>query len=233
MSQRNMLDSSLTIPFIGVSYGVHFPSADLAIRTGTLHSMGGQFGIKFKSNLYIGFKMDYVFGNTVKEPGVLDNIRTSQGGIIEIGGQQTDPILDMEGYSVSLMAGYLFPVLGPNPNSGFLVAAGPCFLQHRIQIDYRDAQIPQLEDDYIYGYDRLSNGFGLNEFVGYIFFSKRKLINLYGGFDFIQTWTKNKREFNYDEGIPDTKVRKDNSIGFRLGMMLTLYRRAPQQYYYR
>lgn len=227
-----MLDSAITIPFIGISYGFHNPTGDLANRSGILQSIGGQFGMKFKSNIYLGFKMDYVFANTVREEGVLDNIRTKDGGIIEIGGQQSNPILDIEGYTVSIMAGYLFPILGPNPNSGFLISAGPCFLQHRIQIDYRDAQIPQLEDDYISGYDRLTNGFGLNEFVGYMFFSKRKLINMYAGFDFMQTWTKNQREYNYDEGKADVEVRNDNMVGFRIGWILTLYRRAPDPYYY-
>ncbi len=181
----------------------------------------------------MGLKIDYLFGNTVKEDDILDNIRTSEGGIIEIGGQLTDPIIEMQGYSISLLGGYLFPVFGPNPNSGILVAAGPTFLSHRISIDYRDAQIPQLEGDYIAGYDRLTSGWGLNEFVGYMYNGRKRLISFYAGFDFSQTWTQSVRGYNYDEMRFDNETRRDNMIGFRFGWMITMYRNAPQQFYYR
>lgn len=231
--QRQMLDSSITIPFIGVSCGIHQPQADLTMKFGRIQSIGGQFGIKLKSNVFLGFRMDYLFSNKVNYDGVLDNIRTEEGGIIEVGGQLTNPILDMQGFSASVMGGYLLPVFGPNPNSGFLLAAGPVFFQHHIKVDYRDAQLPQLEDQYVQAYDRLTNGFGLNEFVGYMFFSRRKLFNVYAGFDFMQTWTKNKRGYIVEEMRSDDKIYKDNTVGFRIGWMLTLYRRAPMEYYYR
>jgi len=131
------------------------------------------------------------------------------------------------------LGGYVFPIIGPNPNSGLMIAAGPVFFQHRILIDYRDASLPQLEGDYLKGYDRLTNGYGLNEFIGYIHYGRRKLINFYVGFDFMQTWTTNKRGFNYDKGVADNKIRNDNLIGFRFGWVLTLYKRAPQNFYYR
>lgn len=231
ISQPSMMDSSITIPYIGISYGYHVPKQDLAERFGSFSTIGGQFGIKMKSGLHLSMKIDYVFGEYVKED-VLKNLRTTEGGIIEIGGELSNPILDLEGYTVSVMGGYLFPVIGPNPNSGILVSGGFCFLQHRIQIDYRDGQIPQLEGDYIKGYDRLTNGFGFNEFIGYLHYGKRKLINIYAGVDLMQTFTSNKRGYNYDEGKEDHQKRKDHTIGFRLGWMLTLHRRAPQQYYY-
>ena len=230
---QSMIDSAITIPYIGISYGFHGPQGDLKDRFGTISTIGGQFGLKLKSNIYMAFKMDYAFGNKVKEEGMLDNIRTSEGGIIEVGGQLTDPILDMQGYTIALMGGYLMPFLKANPNSGFLVSIGPSFFQHKIEIDYRDAQISQLEGDYEKGYDRLTSGFGLNEFIGYIYFSRRKLINFYAGFEFMQTWSKSKRGFNYDTMESDDKTRKDNLAGFRFGWVLTLYRRAPEQYYYR
>jgi hypothetical protein len=227
-----MIDSAITVPYFGVAYSVNAPGGDLKDRFGILSSIGGQFGMKFKSNIHLAVKMDYVFGKNVKEDDVLDNLRTSEGGIIEIGGQLTNPIVDMEGYSISLMGGYVLPLFGPNPNSGILITAGPCFLQHRIQIDYRDAQIPQLENGYYKGYDRLTYGLGINEFIGYIHYGKRRLINFYVGFDFMQTWTKNRRGYNYDEARYDNDRRHDNLAGFRFGWLLALHRRAPEEFYY-
>jgi hypothetical protein len=230
--QKSMLDSSLTIPFIAVSYAVEFPTGDLQDRFGAFSSIGGQFGIKFKSNVYVSLKAHYLFGNRVKETEILDGIKTSEGGVIELGGGLSDPLFDMSGYSMFLSGGYVFPVLSPNPNSGIMVSGGFGILQHKIIIDFRDAQIPQLEADYKKGYDRLSNGFALNQFIGYVYFGNRKLINFYAGIDLTQAWTKNRRGYNFDTRSYDNVSRFDSMIGFRFGWMITLYRRAPQEYYY-
>ena len=72
----------------------------------------------------------------------------------------------------------------------------------------------------------------MNEFIGYVHFGKRKLINFYLGFDFTQAWTKNKRGYNYDEMQKDQQIHFDTMTGFRIGWMVTLYRRAPDEFYY-
>ena len=231
-AQKRMIDSSLTIPMIGVSYGMQFPHADMGKRFGMYSGIGGQFGLKLKSRVYLGLKIHYIFGGNVKEDNILDNIRTSEGGIIEVGGELTDPILEMTGYSAFVSGGYLFPVIGPNPNSGILVTSGFGILQHRIKIDYRDAQIPQLNETYRKGYDRLTNGFAMNQFIGYMHFGRRKLINFYAGIEFTEAWTKNRRGYNFDQMRYDNTLRFDSSFGLRVGWMIALYRRAPEQFYF-
>lgn len=231
-SAQNMIDSSLTIPFVGISYAYQIPGNHMAERYGPNHNIGGQFGIKLKSGAYIGIKAHYLWSENVKADGILDSIRTTEGGIIEVGGGLSDPIINERGYSVFVSGGFLFPIIGPNPNSGLLVTAGVGFLQHQYEIDWRGAQLPQLEDNYSRGYDRLSNGFALNQFIGYMHFGKKKLINFYIGVDFIQAWTKNKRGYNYDLRSNDDKTYFDSLTGFRFGWMLALYKRAPREYYY-
>ena len=229
---QNMIDSSLTIPLVGISYTYQIPGNDMAERYGNNHNIGGQFAIKLKSGVYIGIKAHYMWGENVKQRGVLDSIRTSEGGIIEVGGGLSDPIIDERGYSIFFSGGYLFPIFGPNPNSGLLITGGIGFLQHQYMIDWRDAQLPQLEGDYSRGYDRLSNGFALNEFIGYMHFGKKKLINFYVGMDFIMAWTKNKRGYNYDLRSSDDQTHFDTLTGIRIGWILALYKRAPNEFYY-
>ena len=101
-TQHSMVDSAITIPYIGISYSINKPGGDLGNRFGPIQSIGGQFGMKFKSNISLVFKVDYLFGSSVIEDDILDNIRTSEGGIIEVGGQLTDPILDMASAGSSL-----------------------------------------------------------------------------------------------------------------------------------
>lgn len=229
---QSMVDSAITIPMVGISYAYQIPGGDMSRRFGNNSSIGGKFAIKLKSNAYIELKANYIFGGKVKETDVLRNIRTPAGGIIERGGELTNPLITESGYDFFILGGYIFHIFGPNPNSGILIAGGPGFLQHQLIIDYRNAQIPQLSKEYRRGYDRLTNGFALNQFIGYTHFAKNRLINFYLGFDFTQAWTKNRRGYNYDEMGLNEGSRFDMLTGFRIGWLLALHRRAPEKFYY-
>ena len=231
-AQRSSLDSAVHIPYLSATGGYYLPASDLASRVGTFAAVGAQAGLKFASNIYLSMRVDYLFGNQVMEDDILDNLKTSEGGIIEVGGELTSPLLEMRGMLIALSAGYVFKLPGKNHNSGFLLSGGPVYLRHKIGIDYRDAQIPQLEEGYVKGYDRLTAGFGIQEFAGYIFFGRRRFVNFYAGLEFIQSRTKSLRKYNYDEQQADTEIRNDYAAGLRAGWMITLRRRQPEKFYY-
>jgi hypothetical protein len=109
---------------------------------------------------------------------------------------------------------------------------GGGMLQHKILIDNEDRNVPSISGDYKKGYDRLSNGFALREFIGYQFLSNYRLINFYAGVEFIQAWTKCRRIVNFDTMQRDLTKRHDLLIGIRVGWLLPIYNRMPDEYYY-
>ena len=184
----------------------------------------------------MGMEGGYLFGNKVKEDGVLDNLKTEQGFIINSAGTPSETKLNERGYLVSIKAGRIFPVLpftevklGKNPNSGIMLVCGPGFLQHKIHI-VSDA--PQLGGDYKKGYDRLSYGAAVSAFLGYLFLSNKRLLNFYFGLDYVQAWTKNRRGYNYDTMQYDTAKRTDIMTGVKAGWILPLYKKVPDEFYY-
>ncbi|MBL0047656.1 MAG: hypothetical protein IPP32_06105 [Bacteroidetes bacterium] len=163
---------------------------------------------------------------------MLDSIKTTTGYVIDANGQYAETRMFELGYTASVKFGKLFPYLSPNKNSGFFCVASVGMLQHKIRIEDIGNRSPQLTKEYRKGYDRLTNGMSIGEFVGYLYLSNNRLINLYGGFEFTQAFTQNRRSYNFDTMERDTKKRNDYLSGFRLGIILPLYKRGPMDFYY-
>lgn len=229
--QSGVRDSMIRFPFIGISYGLYVPGGDMKDRFGTASMLSGDFLFKTSKNLVYGITAGFIFGSQVDEKGLFDGISTSEGQIIGLDGLYADVRTFERGYHVSATLGKIFTFKKPNPNSGIIVTGGPGFLQHKIRIEAIGNTVPGLRNDYKKGYDHLTNGIQLREFIGFISFGNRQLINFYGGFEFIQGFTANRRDYNFNEpGIKDDN-RLDLLYGFKLGWILPLYKKKPAQYY--
>ena len=231
-AQISIKDSSATIPMVSASFGLQLPKGNLADRFGSNASLGFSFFIKNKNNWMYGVDWNYMFGRNIKESGILDSIKTENGQIIAPSGEYAEVIIYERGFHSSVYFGRLFPVLGPNPNSGIFYLVGLGLLQHKIRIEDTGNQTPQLAPEYRKGYDRLTNGFAINQFAGYSFLGNNKLVNFYAGIEFVHAWTQSRRSYDYDLMRRDTQKRKDMLIGIRAGWILPLYKRTPREFYY-
>ena len=216
---------------ISANYGMEWKSGDISSRYGRNSSVGGSFAIKNKKNWYYGIKGNFNWGDDVKETSILDNIKTSDGYVIDNDGKITYIYLEERGSSFFLTGGKLFNVLSNNKNSGFLVYGGIGTLHHKIRIAFKD-NINSLSDEYKKGYDRLSFGIATNLFIGYMHLSKNRFINFYGGFDLIYGQTKSLRGFNYDTQLPDTEYSSNLLYGFNFGWIIRLNKRTKDEFYY-
>ena len=79
-------DSSVFAPLISASYSYQWPGGDLVKRFGGNSSIGVAFMLKTKSNWIFGIDGNFIFGNNVKENGILDSISTVNGKIIDENG---------------------------------------------------------------------------------------------------------------------------------------------------
>lgn len=230
--QRNVRDSTQATTHLGLGFGGYMPALDLADRFGESLKVGATLSRKMKSNWYTGLNFAYFFGNDVTEPGLLQNLLTDEGTIVDNQGQIAEINVGMRGYYIGVEAGRLFPVVGPNPNCGILAKVGLGYLHHKIRLEHQFHEVTQLEDPYLQGYDRLTNGFGANQFIGYFHMSSNRLVNFYAGLECIQGWTKGRRELNFDTLETDDQLRTDMLIGLRLGWVLHFYRRESDVYYH-
>ncbi len=215
------------------SFAYQIPGADLAKRYGNNLNVGGSIAYKSKTNWIIGVEGYFIFGNDIRESGIFDSISTNQGYILGTGGTYADVRTYERGYHFSVKAGKVFPVLHPpNKNSGVLVTGAVGFLQHKIRIETPSGDAPQLSGAYAEGYDRRTNGVSITEFLGYQYLSNHSLINFFGGFEFVQAFTQNRRSYNFDTMMQDTSKRFDTLNGIRVGWIFTIYQRKPREVYY-
>jgi len=230
-AQWQVRDSSLFNPHVTVGYGYSTPGGDLANRFGNNGSIEVGFNVKSKKNWYYGVQFNYLFGNRVHEPNLLSNLLTDRGEILDEDGQIATMFIQERGFNVFLQGGKVLPIIGPNKNSGLLITAGVGLLQHKIRLEHQEAKITQLEGEYLKGYDRLTNGLSVHQFIGYYHLSNNRLINFYIGAQATEGFTQSRREWNLDTQTQDTDKRLDMLFGLRAGWILNLYQRAPNDFY--
>jgi len=227
-------DSAMAVPMLQISYAVQVPmGGDLGDRFGIAHNIGGAFGYKTRSNWIFTLGASYIFGDDVKnKESLLDELLTPDNIIIADNGGPAIVNIAQSGYVVDLKVGKIMPFLRPNKNSGPILSLGVSFMEHWIAYDVEGDNISQLRGDYLKGYDRLTNGFAINQFIGYHYQGDTRLLNFYGGFEFSQGFMGNRRSYD----IPEQRKIDPNltyfQFGFRVGWMLPFYKRDQNEYYY-
>lgn len=213
-------------------YIAQLPFADMGERFGFSNQVGLTFMYKMKKNWMIGAEGGFIFGTKLRENYVLDRISNANGQFV---GQTNDLITirpNMLGGMLKLQVGKIIPFSVKYPDAGLLLITGFGFLQHKISINVRENILPQLDKTYRKGYDRMSNGPALSQFIGGIFMERRKMYSFYGGVQFDVGFTQNRRNYDFYEMQKLNDKRIDFMIGFKLGWILPIFLQASEKEYY-
>lgn len=215
-------------------YTFQIPAAEMTHRFGLSNSVGMAMDYKFGKNWMTGVEGNFMFGRNVKELGMLSNVLASNGMAITRTGELQEIDLGMRGAGFRFNAGKIFNFNNNKPNNGLLVKLGAGFLMHKIIIDAGKDAVPQLSKEYLKGYDRLTQGLMLSQFIGLIKLERGKLVNLYGGIETIQGITKGVRPWDFYRGEKMDNLRFDFLIGVKIGWMIPVFtgESSGNEYYY-
>ncbi|MDG1901925.1 MAG: hypothetical protein P8I80_06790 [Bacteroidales bacterium] len=231
--QFQIRDSVVAAFLPNLSYSYQFPGGDISKKYGDNSTIGVGLKYKTKKNFMYSFDINFIFGNEVKNAdSILWMVETSDGHIMDGNGLFALYTLYERGYNLNFSIGKIFPILNPNPNSGLLISGGVGYMLTRMKIDNQNQTAPQISGDYAKGYDMLTGGISLNQFVGWYFMSNSRVLNFYGGFEFQQAFTKNLRDWDFQSKQKDNNNYFDYFIGIKIGWMIPIYKRAPDNYYY-
>lgn len=231
-AQLNVRDSSINQFFTGVNYKFNLTSGDVADRWGFNNLVGGDIQYKFKSGLTMGFDGGFIFGNQLKDSTIFDGVYNSYGTITGMTGEPAIVLFLMRGASANFSVGYLFNQLGHNPNSGLWINLGAGYLMHKIRIESIYDVVPQLETDYMKGYDHLTMGFATKQFIGYLYQANYRFLNFYAGLEFIQGFTYSQRSYLFDLEGPDPGMKLDFFHSVKFGWMIPIYKRQADEIFY-
>jgi hypothetical protein len=225
-------DTARQVWLLGIDYAFTFPVADLAKRFGPNSNVGGSVWYKTPSNWLFGAEYNYIFGTTIREKGILNHVESSDGYIIGSDGQYI-PLKTFErGTLAFLKVGKVFPIFGPNPNSGITAKFGVGFMQHKIKY-YWTGDVPApLRDNYYKGYDRLTNGAAISQTIGYQNLSNSHVVNFSIEFEATEGFTQSRRDWNFDTMTQDKAHRLDVLLGFKLCWYLPIYSKYTSSGYY-
>lgn len=229
---QSIKDTTLQLHMFSFHVSSDWPTGDIASRYGFNMGVGGSYWFKTRSNWLLAADFTYIFGNKFKEDSILNGIVDKDGYLITINGEQMYPTISERGFYGGLRIGKLFPVIGPNPNSGLVISASAGLLQYKTFFRLEEKSIPVIIGDYMKMYDYLTNGFALNQFIGYLHLDSEQPINFYAGFEFTQAWTMCRRDWLYNLHGPDNKLRHDFLFGIRLGWIFPVGKKTTGSYTY-
>ena len=232
-AQFSIADSVINAPLIDMSYAFQIPGGDLSARFGVNSNMGLSVFYKTKKNRLYGIGTSFIFSSNVRETDMIETYQDKDEIPLGLSGLPADIFFYQRGFTLEAKVGQVFSTGIDNPNSGFMVILGAGIMQHNIRIEDDNADIPMMNfRQNKKGYDRMTFGPMLSQFVGYRHLSNRRLINFFAGFEFMQGFTRNVREVQYDIGFTDQSRRLDLLYSIRVGWTLPLYKKAPQEFYF-
>ncbi len=227
--ERTNLGDAILVNF---AYSFQWPGGDLADRFGFSNSIGGHLEfLTNKTNFILGLQGSYLFGKNVDED-VISHLRTPEGEFIDRNGVFSSVVLRQRGFHFSAQFGKLFALSKNNPRNGIRATLGVGLFEHKIRVQDDSQSLPQFFGDYKKGYDRLTNGLALTEFIGFQSLSKNRMVNFFIGVEFTQAFTQNRRNWNFDTRSKDEESRLDLLWGVKVGWILPFYFGGSDKFYY-
>jgi hypothetical protein len=212
------------------------PGADMANRYGTGYRIGFGLMHKSKKNWIIGGKFDFIVGETVNDDSLMINIRDKYSGsfngkLVEFIGSDGYrigvPVYE-RGFATGIEIGKIFSISKYRPDNGFMLLSTVGFIEHYIDIFDKDNAVPQIRGDYSKGYDRLTTGLFYEQYAGFVYFSKSRLVNFHIGLDALFGVTQGRRGYQYDLMRADNAQRLDILFGIRGGWYIPIFKRKSE-----
>jgi len=249
----NHVDTATTMIWGSPNFSVQFPFGKgyLASTFNFNYNVGFDFTIKTQSNWTIDVGFNYMFGSKIRktakdilgnmafEVEVRINDTLKKLPVFYNGAGTNGLVLAYEGryWNVGATVGKIIP-LNRWQNSGLWLKFGMGYFEHKIYFTDPNSFFPQIDQAtyYRYGYDQRSSGIALNQFFGYLFMQKRRVLSFYVGVEFWEVFTKPNRGYIFVgdlAGSTDNLPRKFSGlIGIKAGWVLPFYEKKRVTTFY-
>lgn len=195
---------------------------DLSDRFGLSNKISGGYQFLTRSGYVFGADASFFYGDNVDED-VLAPLRNESGQIVNSAQSFSNVFLRERGLYVGATAGKLFEIGKKSYRSGIKVELGAGVLQHKIRIIDNGQNSIRLGGNRKKGYDRLTRGLALRQYVGYHYMSSNRRINFNVGLEFYQGFTSGVRSIDWDTGLPSEQGRTDGLVGLKVQWMLPFW----------
>ena len=217
---------------VEVGYGLQLPTELLARRFGLSNYITGGFHYYTPKMWFFGLDGGYFFGNDLREDP-LAPYKTLDGRLLGKDREYALVVQDERGFMVGAMAGKILPVWKKYPETGIRISLTVGYLQHWIQQRDFTGQTPLVQEPYLSGLDRRTGGIHATEFIGFQFVDNKGYLNVFGGAEFTQGFTKSMRIWDIDlQQAPSNALRVDLLNTLRVGISLAIRQPKSNEIFY-
>ena len=226
-------DSAGLIVYTAANYCYNFTLADLQQESANIMGVGMDLGVKLRSNWTFEAGFNYYFSGKVKGTDSLFRLITNNSGSIMDGdGQPAEIDVDQRIWNLRAQVGKIFPIHPEYRNSGIQFKLGAGYGQRYVYIKNPENRVAALTEEYKKGYDRLTAGFTLYEFIGYTHMSRTRYTCFYIGVEATEAFTHRQREWDFSLMGKDGRSFTDVMVGIKGGWIIPLYKKEYQDTYY-
>jgi hypothetical protein len=229
--KKNRIEADNAV-IICLNYNGQFPFGVVAQRFGFNSIFSAELLYKTKYNWLIGANGGLLYGTRIKQDYVLNNIANPAGQFVTQYNDVTSINLGEQGFNIQATFGKIIPLGKKYPNSGILLMTGFGMLQYKISINVRATELPQVSPEYKKGYDRLSNGPVISQFVGATFMARRKYFCGYAGAQFDLAYTADRRPYDFYLMAPLKDPGAAMFLGIKIGYIIPIFLQASEKEYY-
>jgi hypothetical protein len=245
----NYIDTATFMIWASPNFSVQFPFGQgyLASTFNYNLSIGAELTFKTVSNWTFDVGFNYMFGSKIRKSPkeilgdmVMDTVRGPFWPIFN-GAGNNGVNFSCEGryWHFGATIGKIVP-LDRWKNSGLWFKMGIGYFGHKIYFNDPNSFFPQIDQDkkhpYRLGYDQRSSGVALNQFFGYMFMQKRRVLSFYIGIEFWEIFSKPDRGYIFVgelAGNTDLLPRKFSGLfGVKLGWILPFYEKKRVTTFY-
>jgi len=243
----NYVDTATFMIWASPNFSVQFPFGQgyLASTFNFNYNIGIELTMKTKSNWTFDVAFNYSFGSKIRKmpKDILGDIIFDVGSdsvkvpVIFNGAGNNAVVLSYEGryWHFGGSIGKIFP-LDRWKNSGLWLKLGIGYFGHKIYFTDPNNYFPQIDENYRWGYDQRSSGVALNQFFGYMFMQRRRVLSFYAGIEVWQIFSKPNRGYIFVgdmAGPTDNLPRKFSGlVGIKVGWILPFYEKKRVTTFY-
>lgn len=217
---------------IAPTFTAQFPYGNMRERFGYNSLFGLHLSYKTDRNWLWGVEGNFLFGTKVKENYVITSIATSTNQYISSNNDLIGVTPQEQGFNTKFVVGKIIPVSKKFPDAGILIMTSLGFLMHKIAINVRETSLPQFSKVYRKGYDRLTVGPVLSQFIGGTFIMRRKYASAYLGATFDIAFTQGVRNYDFYTMAPMKDKRIDMFVGLKFAWIIPVFTRTSEKEFF-
>jgi hypothetical protein len=227
-------EKSWILMHVAATYSVN--AGDWADRYPAYTALPLRLEYYHKNKYTLGADFSFYLGSQVNSAGIFPDMTDADGSLRDNNGYPAVIRYYMRGWSSRAYALKIIPLnynAAKEARWSLQLGGGVGYTRHYTKFNFDLDMVPQLEEEYLGGYDRLTAGTQIFEQIRFQYLNN-SLVSLSAGFEFLQGFTKHQRAYDFTTRSPQNQGYFDLGIGAFIGVIIPIklgQTSASEEYY--